>query len=104
MLAELTYQDFEKYLNQPFLLRTGEHQIELSLVEVNFGIKAQRPGDRDSFSIVFKGPNEPVLQQQIYLLENEQLGELEIFLVSVGREGGQNMNPEKSLFYEAIFT
>ncbi len=44
---------------------------------------------RLQFSLVFRGPLEPVLPQAIYGLEHDALGHLDLFLVPIGpAEGG----------------
>jgi hypothetical protein len=57
------------------------------------------PGARpEPFSVYFRGPRTPILQQQIYRLTHDQMPELEIFLVPVGpdlKAGG--------MLYEAVF-
>lgn len=38
----------------------------------------------EPFSLLFEGPGDLVLEQQIYRLEHPDLGELDLFLVTVG--------------------
>lgn len=52
---------------------------------------------RAPFSVVFHGPLEPVLPQRIYRLRDDELGDLDLFLVPIGPEGD-------AMQYEAIFT
>ena len=89
-LETLTADDFAPLRHQPFAL-TADHapRLELELVEVTGG---GRP-----FSVVFRGPGEPLLSQRIYRIEHPALGPLDLFLVPVGRE------PD-GLRYEAVFT
>ena len=42
--------------------------------------------ERRQFSLVFRGPVEPVLPQATYRLGHTELGELELFLVPIGRD------------------
>ena len=55
-----------------------------------------RPGQRQAFALVFRGPETPRLAQRIYRFEREALAE-DIFIVPIGLDGGR-------LLYEAIFT
>ena len=55
----------------------------------------QAPDER-RFSLMFRGPAQPVLQQAIHTLEHAVLGTLVIFLVPVGRDA-------QGVQYQAIF-
>jgi hypothetical protein len=77
-------------------LETGE-ELTLKLTEAS-PIETQAKGaGRVQFSLLFTGPPEPVLQQAIYTLENDELGELALFLVPVAAD-------EEGADYEAVFT
>ena len=70
---------------------------ELTLIEVK---PLTPPGAgvarKDPFSAVFRaGPASPA-EQKIYILENEDLGRMELFLVPIGPD-------EVGMRYEAIF-
>lgn len=54
-------------------------------------------GPRTPFSLIFHGPLEPVLPQRIYRLRDDELGDLDIFLVAIGPEAD-------AMQYEAVFT
>ena len=99
-LDELKSTDFTPCLNQAFQLHLEGHDpwpLTLASVTV-LGPARVRNGVelRPPFSLIFRGPLQPVLPQRIYALEHERLGRLEIFIVPVGPEGG-GMN------YEAVF-
>lgn len=51
----------------------------------------------EPFSLVFRGPRQPILPQAIYPLDHPVLGRLEIFLVPIGYD-------DRGLRYEAVFT
>ena len=81
------------------LIDQGAPPLELELASVtdlSRGELAARPA-RTPFSAIFHGPPEPVLPQRIYRLSDDELGELEIFIVPIGPEGD-------AMQYEAIFT
>lgn len=95
-LADLTHAHFEACRQQPFVIELdGREGLPLELVEVH-SQGAPPSGRRQPFSLVFRGPRQPVLPQQIYALTNETLGRLEIFLVPIGPD-------EAGLRYEAVF-
>jgi len=98
-LAELSAEDFKPFLEESFRLPIDEGQsLELRLIEV-----VGRRGDtvdgarRSPFSIVFRGPHEPALAQQICRLEHPRMGRLALFLVPVGPD-------EDGMRYEAVFS
>ncbi len=99
MLDKLNKDDFSKCLQQKFLIHVeGRDPVEAELVEVS-GLPAadDDPDRRQPFSLVFRGPEDTALQQGIFHLENQTLGELDLFLVTIGsdREGPR---------YEVVFT
>ena len=100
MLDKLSKADFEKCLHQKFLVHVAEQEpLETELVEVSGLTPADDdPDRREPFSLIFRGPAEARLQQSIFKVENETLGSLELFMVTVGEaeDGG--------LRHEVIFT
>ena len=90
-LETRTAADFAPLRHQPFRL-TADHAPRLELELVEIAGAGGRP-----FSVLFRGPAEPLLTQRIYRLEHPALGPLDLFLVPVGRE------PD-GLRYEAVFT
>ena len=98
-LETLTKDSFLPATGEHFVLRLpperGSHTLDLTLVEV--ASNGMRGHGREQFSLHFLGPQEPVLPQMIYRLENPRLGVLEIFLVPIARDAA-------GVTYEAIFT
>ena len=90
MLEKLTSGHFSPYLNQKFLLHsdTGE-PIETELVEVS-ELTAR------ALSIVFLGPQEPVVAQGTYEVSHLEMGPLSLFLVPIGPN-------DNGMRYEAVF-
>jgi hypothetical protein len=75
----------------------GESPLcELELVEAD-GLTGPASEMRSPFSLVFHGPAEPFLPQQIYRLDHPQIRELTLFLVPLGPHGD-------GMRYEAVFT
>jgi hypothetical protein len=92
-----TLDDFRAAVGGTFALHAGDGLgLELRLVD------AQATGDRaagvprDPFRLAFLGPADPSLPQRTYRLEHDALGELDVFLVPIGRDAGGTT-------YEAIF-
>jgi hypothetical protein len=91
----LTAEDFRPHLGTSF--RLADKSAEFELLDVTEREGAAQPGSRLSFSVVFRGPSEPVLEQRIRRVEHDSIGVLELFLVPIGRDGG-------GVLYEAVFT
>lgn len=97
MLEKLTRSTFEDCAARRFKLESEQGQIELELKEaVDVGTKPEN-AQRQPFAVTFEGPSEPVLPQQIYTLDNDELGSIELFLVPVASD-------DQGTEYEAVFT
>ncbi len=104
MVEKLTIDDFKKRVNQVFKIKLDigddagrPETLELKLVEVSpLGEKRAQEEARQPFSVIFRGPGDPVLAQQICALEHVEMALLDLFLVPVGPEKG-------SMLYEAVF-
>ena len=98
MLDKLTKEAFEPRKGEAFKLthEAASGALELTLASVQgTGLRGKAP--REQFSVHFHGPREPVLPQQIYHLENAEMGTLDLFLVPIARN-------EEGMIYEAVFT
>lgn len=85
MVDKLTVQAFRRHLNERFDIRLGaeEQTVTLELVEVSelddsYGSPREAP-----FSLIFRGPQQFYLPQQIYTLRHEVMGSMDIFLVPI---------------------
>ena len=88
---------FEEQLEGKFVVSVEGIAIETQLIDCQRLTADAEEGQREPFSVLFRGPMEPVLEQQIYEVRNETIGSLEIFLVPIG--------PDKTgMRYEAVFT
>ena len=98
-LENLKIEDFAKCQDQTFLIHVeGREPLETKLVEV----RGLTPPDHDPdrrvpFSLVFEGPLDTPLEQAIFKVENEVLGELDLFVVTVGPVGD-------AMRHEVVFT
>lgn len=95
MLETLTKEWWSEYLGGSFDL-VGDGGGTMVLAEIT-GLGHGALGRRDPYSLVFHGPAQPVLPQRIYRLRQEQMGDLDLFLVPIGPDG-------EGMRYEAIFT
>ncbi|MEA2478366.1 MAG: hypothetical protein QOJ07_288 [Thermoleophilaceae bacterium] len=101
MLDRLTVDSFRPAVGQPFVLDLdGVARVELELVEARTHVPDAPALDanrsRSPFSLVFRGPAEPVLPQRIYRIEHAVTGPLELFIVPVARDAD-------GMSYEALF-
>lgn len=103
MSENLTISIFSSHLNEIFQLDLGSSALlELELVEVTSlssgaqGWRAMQGIRREPFSLVFRGPADPLLKQRIYTLKHETMGTFEIFLVPIGGDA-------EGCDYQAVF-
>lgn len=96
LIRDISHEQFGACLNQPFQIRLEESGVAIELVRVAPWGEGQTDRRRP-FSLTFRGPNDPVLSQRIYALENPALGTLDIFLVPIGPD-------KQGMQYEAVFT
>ena len=102
MLEAFTIGTFAAHLGETFALRLDSATtLDLELIAATALSEATasgRPSQRRTpFSIVFRGPLQPILPQRIYRMEHAAIGTFELFLVPVGPG-------ERGMRYEAIFT
>ncbi len=95
-LAVLTHTDFAPHRNEVFKVHQGPLSVATQLVSVAPWGGPQASG-RQAFTLTFRGPDAPVLPQQIHVVEHPVLGRMEIFLVPVGPDGA-------GMQYEAVFS
>ena len=97
MLESFTVDTFAGRIGERFLVRAvTDETTELELVEAAEVGPPPQSGQRAPFSLVFRGPADPVLPQAIYEFAHDELGALEIFIVPIGRD-------ESGTSYEAVF-
>ena len=97
-LSVVTHEDFEPCLNGTFTVKVEDiDEQQLELIEIKpLGERDPDAKIRQPFSLLFRGPSEPMLSQQMYQLENPACGELLLFLVPVGPD-------EKGMLYDTVF-
>lgn len=101
VLRSLTYETARTYLGNNFQIRFDDGTtIDLHLEDVTLLMEKHiNPRmQRDSFSLLFRGPSNLHLQQSMYPVYHEQLGgPLPIFLVPLSR------GEDGAYLYEAVF-
>jgi hypothetical protein len=94
-LDSLTTEDFRPYQGTCFVLASGS--VGFELIEVTPLGAAASGGYRAPFSLVFRAPPDPLLQQGIHRLEHDNFGVIDLFLVPIGPD-------EAGIRYQAVFT
>lgn len=99
---ELQKSQFDGREGEVFNLQLiGEIPISLTLTKVGgpddrILHQARELGIREPFNLIFCGPLEPLLEQQIYPLQHDELDGIDVFLVPVQQDVNGN-------YYEAVF-
>jgi hypothetical protein len=98
MPAILTEEEFSKHVNTKFRVRLGpEVGVDLDLTEVKGYMSTQHEQKGlERFSLYFNGPIDSFLPQLLYTLTHDQMGELEIFIVPIGKN-------DSGFRYESVF-
>lgn len=97
MLDRLSLSDFTPLLGDTFTVRAADGEIQTELTEAVAGTPSPAGGgSRDPFSIVFRGPAAPRLQQGLHELVHPTLGSTELFLVPIAADA-------TSAQYQAVF-
>ena len=94
MGASLTHENFAAQLNKKFRVQIDEaNAVDLVLAEVSELKSSPR---QEQFSIIFRGPLETFLGQGLRQVNQDEMGEFDLFLVPIGRD-------DDSYSYEAVF-
>jgi len=101
MIDKLTSEDFSKHAKKKAVIHLPEGgSVEAEICEV-VGVGTEREhakGRQQAFSVLFRGPEDAALVQQIYKVDLPEIGELELFLVTVGPDPDTG-----GMCYEAVF-
>ena len=96
-LNDLTLTKFSGLLNGSFCVRPDPStRVRLKLIAATPKGSSADAGTPESFSLVFMGPLDRCLPQQMYSFEHDQLGTFDLFIVPIGRDA-------EGFQYEAIF-
>ena len=95
MLDRLTRNDWTPYLNQAFHCEPVAGQsLSFELIEAS-SLGNATAGRREPYSLIFRGPATPVLEQGIVELRQDTFGTLALFLVPIGPDA-------RGMCYEAV--
>ncbi len=84
---------FAAAVNSGFDARAGdEAAVKFTLLECNTLVNTDA---QECYTLLFRGPSEQPPVQGIYLLENDKLGKLKLFLVPIKRD-------DQGLYFEAV--
>jgi len=95
-LRSFTIETFAPLVREMFRIHPeGASPLDAELISAEpYG--GQAAGGRAPFSIVFRGPPQPVLSQMTYRIEHAVLGSFDLFIVPIGPD-------ETGMRYEAVF-
>ena len=99
-LSDLGYAQFSAVAGSTFQVSIGEGEpVPLKLVEVEQRKQRGRDGAEcgESFSLLFAGPKNRFLPQQLYSFAHETMGRFPLFIVPVGQDAA-------TFHYEAVFS
>ena len=92
----LTRAAFLAQLNTNFVINDGSAKVKVKLVDVDDLPRRGASGQKEAFSLMFRGDHVSPLKQSTYLIEHEKLGLFSFLVVPV-------LSKKKSaLYYEAI--
>jgi hypothetical protein len=94
MLEKLKRTTFAKHINSEFHVHDPAAQpFPLKLIQV---VPCAKTAQSEAFSLLFQGPVAHFIPQGIHKINHVQLGEVDLFLVPVGKN-------EHGFEYEAVF-
>lgn len=89
-----TKEQFTEQLNSVFRADLGEgRSMDLLLFKLDSGVSTPI---QEAYSLMFRAPVDAPPAQNVYTLEHEKLGKMDLFLVPVKKK-------EDGLYYEAVF-
>ena len=91
---KLTLDTFTPWVETQFKVQSKLAQVELELAAAT-GMK-NHGASGEAFSLLFTGPETRWLPQGTYGFEHDRIGNFQLFIVPVGKEGGR-------MQYEAVF-
>ncbi len=105
-LSDVSYATLAKRVNGTFRVSAKNTQmVELELVEANLGAQNRRTAKGgpavdagyEKFSLIFRGPDNQLLTQNMYTFEHDNIGRFELFIVPVvSRDVSRR-------YYQAVF-
>ena len=95
--AGLGMAAFKSQVGTSFMIHDEGVKVKVTLVDVtSFATRKQSGAGKEGFSLLFRGPQETILNQNTYRIEHGQLGIFSFLVVPVGTRG------TRSPYYEAV--
>lgn len=94
--GKLFFEDFKDRVGNTFTVTYPDFPPIALLLEEAAPLPNYRPNHRPPFSLIFLGPNDPMLLQATHRLAHDEMGDLDIFLVPIGKD-------ERGYSYQAVF-
>jgi len=86
--------DFSPYMHDTFTVCSPYiGNLDVVLAELT---EKHYPG-QECFSVIFKGPHQPVLQQMLYTISHREMGNFQLFMVPV------NYPKQDGTYYQSVF-
>lgn len=85
-IAAADIDHFRPYLGQNFQIVTPSATIDVVLARCEAKQAARPSGGGVQFSLIFSGPAESAFTSGTYLLHHPDVGDLELFIVTIGPE------------------
>ena len=92
-MKHVSLAEFQHALHTKFGVQLPEGRAEFMLAEIEV---QDAPRGQERFSLILKGSESRFLPQGTYMLEHEQLGELPLFMVPIGKE-------QDTILYQIVF-
>lgn len=99
MANQLTIEMFTDLIDKEFIVDVDDsHSVGMELIEIYDMSEARghKTAARTHFSLVFRGPEEPIYPENTYRFEHEELGTLDILITPAGPD-------TDGMRYEAVF-
>jgi len=93
-VADLRADHFVPLKHGRFRITLEDGDVEITLAAIKSGDPSMRAGG--AFSLLWQGPAEPLLEQGVYPLVHEALGQFNVFIVPIGRTA-------QHATYQAVF-
>jgi hypothetical protein len=91
----ISYEPFYEHVDSEFTIITPKLTPIITL-QLQQTIRIAFDQFKEQFALIFQGPLHPLLSQQTFELEHEQLGKMQLFIVPVARDAN-------GIQYEAVF-
>ncbi|HEX3875002.1 MAG TPA: hypothetical protein VHW26_12695 [Solirubrobacteraceae bacterium] len=96
MTEPFTAETFAELVNDEFRVRDDDGEIFVLRLAAAVPVAGPGVGGSAAFSILFRGPAAPVLDEQTYTIEHATVGRFDVRLVPLGSD-------DVGARYEAVF-